>query len=118
MAEICEDCGRALFAGNGYPAQDAAVCYGPHDSSCPRETIKRLRAQLASAQAELAERKWIPVDSSPPGGQTCIGFDRFYNRVGECEGNGKRLVFIDGQKDDCDITHWMPLPEPPKASET
>ncbi len=57
MAEICEDCGRALFAGNGYPAQDAAVCYGPHDSSCPRETIKRLRAQLASAQAELAERK-------------------------------------------------------------
>ncbi len=65
--------------------------------------------------SEEGEAGWSPVDASH-GGQACIGYDRFYNRIGECVGNGSRLVFIDGQKDDCDITHWMPLPQPPKAA--
>ena len=86
--------------------------------------IKAIAQALATAEASAQGEagRWIACEEQVPGGQACLGYDRFYNRVGECEGNGARLVFVDGQKDDCDITHWMPLPSapllapPPKGS--
>lgn len=60
---------------------------------------------------------WIKVsDRLPEQGNRVIGYDAFYDRVGEAviaSWNASRLVFIDS--DDCDITHWQPFPDRPAA---
>lgn len=63
--------------------------------------------------------EWIPITKRlPPKGETVIGYDTWYERVGEaylCGWNERRIVFVDN--DDCFITHWMPFPEPPTGAE-
>ncbi len=59
---------------------------------------------------------WIRVDERlPDPGERVLGYDQFYGRIGEAElgYSPGQLVFIDD--DDCLITHWMPLPNPPEA---
>jgi len=63
---------------------------------------------------------WIKVtERAPKRDRAVIGYDRFYNRVGEAFNTGRkddygepRLVFVDS--DDCHITHWQPMPDEPK----
>ncbi len=60
--------------------------------------------------------EWIKVEDRMPSKRAStdlvLAYDQFYHRMGLAYFNGIRLVLTDG--DDCDITHWMPLPEPPK----
>jgi hypothetical protein len=60
--------------------------------------------------------EWIRVeDRLPEKGDYVIGYDGVSERVGEaylCSWNDKRLIFADD--DDCFITHWQPMPEPPQ----
>jgi hypothetical protein len=57
---------------------------------------------------------WIPVSERLPEKNTGILiYDEFYERAGEGELFSYGFTFLDSQKDDCSITHWMPLPEPP-----
>lgn len=58
---------------------------------------------------------WIPMSERRPDAiRHVIGYDAFYNRVGEiCLQYGDTWGFVDSQKDDCFITHWMLLPQPP-----
>lgn len=69
--------------------------------------------QLLSLAGEALASRWVPV-ATPPTTKSCgcIGFDRFYGRVGEANYVDGRFTFIDS--DDCSITHWMPLPAAPK----
>ena len=60
-------------------------------------------------------RQWIKcAERMPAVGVQVIGHDRFYGRVGTCVraswGPG-RLIFVDGQKDDCSIDKWMDVSE-------
>jgi len=124
-AETCEDCGRPKAEDHNAQLDDA-LCFQAeeHDHSCWVLTIRRLRAQLAAAQAELAERRWIPVGERLPmlmdpilftnGRNVCQGYwdgnvaarEFFWHAMG---GNVK---MANGS-----VTHWQPLPNPPKASE-
>ncbi len=64
-------------------------------------------------------RRWIAITDEVPSG-VVIGYDCFYGHISVCEldgtdDNGRPfLKFLDAQQDDCRITHWMPLPVPPK----
>jgi len=60
--------------------------------------------------------EWIAVDDRLPDRHTnVIGYDAFYGKINIAEitpyGDGDRLIFL--WNDDCNITHWQPLPEPP-----
>jgi hypothetical protein len=62
---------------------------------------------------------WIATKNKLPRQDiSVIGYDVFYGRIGEARlvdwGKRDHLVFVDS--DDCHITHWMPLPEPPGDS--
>lgn len=61
--------------------------------------------------------EWIKVEDKMPTERAStdfvLGYDCFYGRIGIAYFNGRRLVLSDS--DDCEITHWMPLPEPPKS---
>lgn len=76
------------------------------------ETLERLAQLVADA-----EGAWIPVAEWPErAGYVAIGYDIFYNRIGEVEreAGSRRWVFSDSQKDDCDVTMVCPLPKPPE----
>jgi hypothetical protein len=65
-------------------------------------------------ESEKTKHRWISTkDDLPPRGLRVIGYDRYYNRVGEARlsYDGDSLEFIDS--DDCYITHWQPFPEFP-----
>ena len=59
---------------------------------------------------------WIPVSGRlPEQYETVIGWDGHF--MGEVEHNGEEFVWIDddGWNNIAEITHWMPMPEPPKG---
>ena len=61
--------------------------------------------------------KWISVEERlPKDGESVIGYDVFYERVGEVAMASwcKHLIFVDSQRDDCKVTHWMSFPRPPR----
>ena len=62
--------------------------------------------------------KWINITQEmPKEGEHIIGYDKFYDRVGEVVlSSWGTLVFVDGQKDDCLITHWTRFPPKPLMS--
>ncbi len=57
--------------------------------------------------------EWIPVEERLPE-DTCIAYDAMYQRVtvGYRSKWFAGIEVYDG-KDDCDVTHWLPLPESP-----
>lgn len=63
---------------------------------------------------------WIRVkDKLPKKRDIVIGYDQYYGHIGECHiapWNPERLVFL--KSEDCDITHWQPLPDPPAEALT
>ena len=63
--------------------------------------------------------KWISVDDELPSHKgRFIGYDEFYGSVGEVYWDGESWwEFVDDQKDDCSITHWIPLPDPPELKD-
>lgn len=72
---------------------------------------------LREAAAELSKMQWVPTRVSPEDGQPCLVYTR----------QRERLALV-CQWEDCDeyeinsfdtfeVTHWMPLPEPPEEVE-
>ena len=60
--------------------------------------------------------EWISVkDRLPEQYKTVIGWDGHF--MGEVEHHGNDFVWMDddGFNDFADVTHWMPLPEPPEG---
>lgn len=64
---------------------------------------------------ELLIPKWIPVsDELPEQYRVVIGWTKF-KEMGEVEHDGKGFVWADEEIVPAFVTHWMPLPEPPKG---
>ena len=62
------------------------------------------------------EGGWIAVGERIPSGYApVIAYDEFYGIRGEATFHQGKWSFVGSQKDDCSITHWQPLPEPPSA---
>jgi hypothetical protein len=60
-------------------------------------------------------QQWISVtESLPEQYETVVGWTK-YREMGEVSHNGKRFVWESDDGDYAHVTHWMPLPEPPKG---
>ena len=91
-------------------------------SKAEYERLLRTRAKI-DKKIGPPQSPWIKIEDGcemPGHGRAVIGYDQFYGHIGPCSWYGRlddhghqRMTFDDGQKDDCHITHWMPLPEPP-----
>jgi len=139
LLTLCEDREYAAASTPPPPAQPAArvetsdeelrrIGYEAYVADDDADPIGRCqderRAIFAAGRAFERSRQaegtsWILVtERRPRKNEAVIGYDRFYNRVGEaydtghnCDDGRPRLVFVDN--DDCDITHWMPMPGRP-----
>lgn len=66
--------------------------------------------KIATKALETKQPEWISVeDELPPAGVTILAFDRYGELHMHFFGNSKTAKG--------EITHWMPLPEPPKPKE-
>lgn len=75
---------------------------------------QRCRAIEYAIECIYKRNKWIPVSEQlPEQYETVIGWTK-YKEMGEVSHNGKRFVWEDDSGDYAHVTHWMPLPEPPK----
>ena len=81
--------------------------------------LKDACLMAVAAFREQEERRWIPVEDRLPGKyQTVVGgckdnpFSKYTEAI-VCW-NGKGWVFLYAQRYVTNVTHWMPLPEPPK----
>lgn len=73
--------------------------------------------QAADAIEELSKPKWIPVtERLPESGKESVLIALRWGEVdiGWCEDGRWRSEFVN-EYEDGEVTHWMPLPEPPKG---
>lgn len=65
---------------------------------------------------EVVRDMWIPVSERLPGVFKAVIVWTKFQEIGEAHYNGKHFQWIDdeGDYDYAYVTHWMPLPEPPK----
>ena len=86
--------------------------------SVPASSYEELFDRIASLEAEVealkAERRWIPVSERLPeeGEEVVVAVEGgfVYPDTFDCVSEGI-LHFYDS----CNVTHWMPLPEPPEV---
>jgi hypothetical protein len=93
------------------------------------EQLREAAALVTKESAELLERRWIPVEERLPenGVPVLINYiasnDRKYHPDGTAVWTDYGCFWWEGSLEDCDtevavpITHWIPLPEPPKEVE-
>ena len=102
-----------LLLHDGCPDDGCDFCQYAESEHCRAEIIAdRIIANGVTIQ------QWIPVtERLPEQYKIVIGWDGHFR--GEVEHNGEEFVWMDD--DDwnsiAEITHWMPLPEPPKGVE-
>lgn len=86
------------------------------------EQLREAATLVAKESAELLERRWIPVEERLPEDRsdvlvvTTYWNERWGVYMGWCAPTYKKwYVHIGiGDRNDVAVTHWMPLPEPPK----
>lgn len=130
MTEVCEDCGRPVTRSDEEFGEDKCCQLDSPGaylfSNCDEYTIKRLRERLTAAEAQLAERRWIPVterlpDHGPSNGDSewvlvfapARGIDMaFYEASTELwhwNSHGYAIA--------SEVSHWMALPAEPVRSQ-
>lgn len=121
---ICSRCDFGQDCNGCTQKSDDAFCCDKllHEAA---DTIEELQAQLMfsnDAAKAIAEKvpKWIPVVERLPKIHTMVlVMDKAHDMtVGSLEKlwDGEVWVcpFADVEDEQCPITHWLPLPEPPK----
>ena len=86
------------------------------DDTAMAAELMRFAANYIDRLASLRAR-WIPVSERlPEDGQAVIVFWSKYKQVGEAV-FGKEEGFFSTDRGGCyDISHWMPLPQPPEVT--
>ncbi len=111
---ICGRC-HADYHLNDERNEPSALCDG-----CAQEVAGDVTPRLLAMARELIRLRWVSVAEWPEeAGCVAIGYDVFYGRIGEVERRPgtQRWVFIDSQKDDCDVVKVCPMPGPPASPE-
>jgi len=74
-----------------------------------------LKEEVATLKAELLKREWISVDDPPKESGYYFGFEIFDGEkcTGTYEYYASGNMWEDSMNNESDVTHWMPLPEPP-----
>ena len=92
-------------------------CYAKSEEDALKHFIPKLAmAEAADAIEELQSQlpRWIPVsDRLPENDKTVLVWNRRNSREYFDVYDHGRWIILEWE----DITHWMPLPEPPKDSE-
>lgn len=129
------ECCRPVWAGDRWKACDAECPYRIEKLFCKNALNKDMRDYIQQLEADNAQLnrcienltdklnatndalpRWIPVEERLPGigevlishcGYVCIAW---HHGNGTFE-TGSRMMLVVGKHD---ITHWMPLPEPPQ----
>lgn len=85
------------------------------------EQLREAAALVTKESAELLERRWIPVEERLPEDRSDVLVVAYWHEkwgvyMGWCAPTYKKwYVHIGiGDRNDVSVTHWMPLPEPPK----
>lgn len=83
--------------------------------------LREAAALVAKESAELLERRWIPVEERLPEDRSDVLVVAYWHErwgvyMGWCAPERAQWsVHIGiGDRNDVAVTHWMPLPEPPK----
>lgn len=102
-----------------YEAASLGLVYMSHAGAAAMYEVSDLRSQVAQLREAT---RWIPVEDRYPGedervlvtsrGQVVIGL---WSWQVHWEGERERLWFDDEYACIYDVTHWMPLPNPPEA---
>ncbi|MBS5189872.1 MAG: DUF551 domain-containing protein [Lachnospiraceae bacterium] len=86
-----------------------------------KKTDEQLQQEVAEIRRFVDGERWIPADERTPETSgtyiVCckeqdlkhVTFAKFYKKLGYWELKGSRTFWK--------VTHWMPLPEPPKESD-
>lgn len=114
---LCDAAKSAKERGN---ALDSAAMSWAITNNCVPQLCDALEAMTARAEKAEAENRWIPVSERLPEfnervliayeirGKRCIAIDE-----ATCSNSGVAVWFGVGYA--CHVTHWRPLPEPPKG---
>jgi hypothetical protein len=110
-----EEIKKGLYTCIGYDercANCSYVCYGDCRAALEVDALKYIH------QLEFAQPKWISVEERLPGGVCITRNDvgaTLIGRVSKCQHReAYRCDDEHGVYAMFDVTHWMPLPEPPK----
>ncbi len=76
------------------------------------ERVERLADHLIANGVTI--QRWIPVTERLPERYHAVIVWTRYRELGEAIYDGKHFRW-DCDEDCADVTHWMPLPEPPKG---
>lgn len=77
------------------------------------EQLREAAALVAKESAELLEQRWIPVTERLP--DQCVDILVCYRDKHILMGTARCDDWIEEDFEDGEITHWMPLPEPPEV---
>lgn len=99
--------------------QEAIWYLTPIAESASLERYKEALGLAISALREQEERRWIPVTERLPENDQwvlCFMKDKAFGAFRVFQWNYIDWQWNDGNEwyDENDVTHWMPLPEPPK----
>ena len=79
------------------------------------EKINDLMIQLREARAEIEMlMKWQPIETAPKNGRDILIFDKNGIEIAWWSDIDSEWCHQDMYLSILNLTHWMPLPEPPK----
>ena len=110
------------FCGKCNDAIECDYCeYNNTTEYVDRACSDRLMLQAADAIEELSKHRWIPVTERLPEVDQPVMICAFGKSVGEGVYRGHdgfhhvwKMYTSSGTYWDDEVTHWMPLPQPPK----
>lgn len=118
---LCDDLTEAADRLENQSTHIAALQQEIEKLRGQNEQLREAAALVTKESAELLERRWIPVEERLPEDRSDVLVVAYWHEkwgvyMGWCAPTYKKwYVHIGiGDRNDVSVTHWMPLPEPPK----
>lgn len=75
---------------------------------------------LVGARKDATAGEWLPIETAPKDGSTIMVWREDHGGIwwGSFDGHKWLVVYGNNKVHARDITHWMPLPEPPTEKDT
>ena len=106
-----------IAAEGPYRVVDAVYVEGPtgrHGRYWNERDAESHAKQFNAAYKQGQQDRWIPVSERLPEERLkVLCYDNFYRRIGMGARWDNQSLVLD-ESDDCEVTHWMPLPPNPE----